>query len=112
MAYVFVGTYIDKNALSKFDFTNGKLCHIKSYYEPMYCSYLQFKNHKLYVLCENKKWDNGFLIILNDNNINKISSYGINPCYINVGEDIVVCNYSSENVCIFDNSYLKYKYHI
>ena len=77
-----------------------------------YCSYLKFKNNTLYVLNENEKWDNGYLITINNNIIKKTSSYGINPCYISVNKYINICNYSSENICIFDNNQLKCNYYI
>ena len=112
MQELYIGTYTNNNALIKLSFDNGKLCYIKSYHEPMYCSYLKFKNEKLYFICENKKWADGFIMILDNNTIKKNSSYGINPCYINVGNHISICNYDSENICLYDNLNLIYNYHI
>lgn len=111
---VFVGTYTINNALRKFYFNDGKLYYVNSYEKTMYCSYLQFKNDKVYALFENKKWDNGFFVILNtkNNSVKKTSSFGINPCYVSVGKYIYICNYSSENICIFDNDNLKYNLYL
>lgn len=109
MGKVFIGKYTENKALSEFDFSKGELRHIKTYENLQYCSYLQFKNNTLYALNENVKWDNGYLIILNNNLIQKKDSYGINPCYVNVNKYIIICNYSSETICIYDNDKLKCK---
>ena len=74
--------------------------------------YLQFKNNTLYALNENDKWDNGYLIILNKYSIKKQNSYGINPCYINIGKCITICNYSSNSIYIYDNNQQKYVFYI
>ncbi len=112
MEKVFIGTYTKNKALSEFVFNKGNLTHIKTYKNLQYCSYLQFKNNTLYALNENDKWDNGYLIILNNYSIQKKDSYGINPCHINVGKYITICNYSSNSVCIYDNNQQKCTFYI
>lgn len=105
-SYLAVGTYTDKVHIYQFDAKSGTLKYVNNLSGVENPSFLAFTSDFIYAVSESGAGAVVAISFSKENGkmklINKVSSGGADPCYIDVhGEWVVVANYSGGSFSLF-----------